>query len=117
MGVYDLAACVNYIANIRKKNINVVAYSLGGTITLILLSERAEFNKKISKSILMAPAVRMKNAKSPLDTVRFWAPFIMVRIFVNLSTYLLSHDLAVARILKNRHPDSAEILDPPRPLR
>lgn len=78
MGVYDLAACVNYITNLRKKRINVIGYSLGGTITLILLAERAEFNRKIQKAILMAPAVRMKNSKSPLDSVRFWAPFIMV---------------------------------------
>lgn len=80
MGVYDLAACVDYIANTSRKKVNVVGYSLGGTIALILLSERPQYNEKIATSVLMAPAVRMKNPKSPLNTVRFWAPFVMVRI-------------------------------------
>ncbi|XP_065207181.1 lipase 3-like [Planococcus citri] len=101
LGVYDTAACVNYITNLRKKKVNVVGYSLGGTIALILLAERTEFNKKVQKLILMAPAARMKNSKRPLDSVRFWAPFIMEFLDVfDFFPYTLNPDSTLKSVRK-----------------
>ena len=42
--------------------VDVGGVSLGGTIPLITLAEKPEYNKKVRNLILMAPASRMSHA-------------------------------------------------------
>ncbi|XP_075229234.1 lipase 3-like [Lycorma delicatula] len=58
MGVYDLAAEIDYILNLTKhSNLSFVGHSLGGAIAFVLLSERPEYNNKINVIIGFAPSV------------------------------------------------------------
>lgn len=63
MGVYDLPAAIDFVTSITGyPKVDVAGISLGGTLPLIALSERPEYNKKIRNLILMAPGSRVSSA-------------------------------------------------------
>lgn len=60
MGVYDLPAAIDLVIAVTGySKIDVGGVSLGGTIPLITLAEKPEYNAKIRNLLLMAPATRM----------------------------------------------------------
>lgn len=60
MGVYDLPAAIDLVLSVTGySKVDVGGVSLGGTIPLITLAERPNYNEKVRNLILMAPASRM----------------------------------------------------------
>lgn len=62
IGFYDLPAAIDFIlAKTIQKNIICVGHSQGGSVLAVLLSDRPEYNEKISSVHLMAPAIILKH--------------------------------------------------------
>lgn len=58
MGVFDLPAMIDYILmSVNKRQLAYFGHSQGSTIIFVLLSERPEYNSKISSIHAMAPQV------------------------------------------------------------
>jgi len=56
MGQYDLPATIDYALNATgQPALRVVGFSMGTTTTMVLLSEKPEYNQKIISAALMAP--------------------------------------------------------------
>ena len=73
LGVYDLAAMIDYIISVTGQvGITYIGHSMGATIAAVLLSQRPEYNSKIKLLILLAPVVKLEHNTSVL---RFSAPF------------------------------------------
>lgn len=67
MGVYDLTAVIDFILKkTEHSKLNVVGYSLGATIAFVCLSDKPEYNAKVNKLVLIAPATNFKT--SPVTT-------------------------------------------------
>lgn len=57
MGIYDGPATVDYILeNTGVKKLTLVAFSMGTTVSYVLLSSKPEYNEKIELLIALAPA-------------------------------------------------------------
>jgi len=68
MGVYDLPAVINFILKKTEySKLDIVGYSLGASITFACLSDKPEYNAKINKLVLIAPATNFKT--SPVATI------------------------------------------------
>lgn len=68
IGFYDLPAAVDYI--LEKTNqvqLHYVGHSQGGTVFIVFLAMRPEYNQKIKSSYLLAPASFMTNAQTILS--------------------------------------------------
>ncbi|XP_034952339.1 lipase 3-like [Chelonus insularis] len=62
IGKLDYASTIDYILNkTNKPNLTLIGYSMGGTASLVLLSERPEYNQKINVLINLAPSVFLRN--------------------------------------------------------
>jgi len=60
LAIYDLPAAIDLVISVTGySKVDVGGVSLGGTIPLITLAEKPEYNKKVRNLILMAPASRM----------------------------------------------------------
>lgn len=60
MGIYDLPAAIDLVISVTgHSRVDVGGVSLGGTIPLIMLAEKPQYNEKIRNLVLMAPATRM----------------------------------------------------------
>jgi len=60
MGIYDLPAAIDLVISVTGySKVDVGGVSLGGTIPLITLAEKPEYNEKVRNLVLMAPATRM----------------------------------------------------------
>ncbi|XP_011296935.1 lipase 3 [Fopius arisanus] len=56
IGTYDTAATIDYILSITgQSQVSLVGYSMGGTVELVLLSKRPEYNLKVNVVLLWAP--------------------------------------------------------------
>jgi len=67
MGIYDVPAVIDKILAITDlPSINYLGYSMGATQYIVMLSERPEYNSKIKKGFLLAPAIIIKNSTSPV---------------------------------------------------
>ncbi|XP_031625879.1 lipase 3-like [Contarinia nasturtii] len=61
MGMYDVAAAIDYILNETKfEKLNYIGYSQGSIAFLILTSMKPEYNNKIIEGNLVAPASYLK---------------------------------------------------------
>lgn len=90
MGVIDMTAVIDFI--LKKtgySKLDVVGYSLGATIALVGLSERPEYNSKINKLVLMAPASRLKSSGSPLNIFKSFSKTIIVIFISNLLIFYI----------------------------
>lgn len=68
LGVYDLPAVIDFILKITEySKLDVVGYSLGATVSFACLSDKPEYNDKINKLALIAPATNF--ATSPVAAV------------------------------------------------
>lgn len=67
IGIYDVPALVDYILNETKvEKLHYVGYSQGSLVFFIGLSQKPELAKKIQLMSALAPAVFLKDARSPL---------------------------------------------------
>lgn len=59
--MYDTTAGIDFILNkTGHSTLHLGGYSFGGTICLIALAERPEYNKKVNKLVLIVPTSRLK---------------------------------------------------------
>lgn len=62
IGIYDLPAMIDFIlAKTQRDQLICAGHSQGGSVLAVLLSERPEYNDKISLTHLIAPAIIMKH--------------------------------------------------------
>lgn len=67
MGIYDLPASIDYVLSTTGQNkINFLGHSQGTTSFFVMMSERPEYNDKISKFIAYAPLAYASNVESPI---------------------------------------------------
>uniref|UniRef100_A0A8D8Z601 Lipase n=1 Tax=Cacopsylla melanoneura TaxID=428564 RepID=A0A8D8Z601_9HEMI len=72
MGVYDLPVVIDYIlAMTGQPKLSYIGHSMGTTMFYVLLSEKPEYNDKITVMIGMAPIAFINHVKSPV--IRFLA--------------------------------------------
>lgn len=87
MGVNDFPAAVDFVLNkTGRAKLDVVGYSLGGTVSLIALSEKPGYNAKVNKLVLMAPVARMAAYGYPLIALSQNSYFIKVHIHKYICT-------------------------------
>lgn len=61
MGTIDTPAFVDYILKYTKKEqLILYGHSLGGAVLVVFLSERPEYNDKVSSIHLLAPGIKAK---------------------------------------------------------
>ncbi|KAM7341806.1 lipase 3 [Cochliomyia hominivorax] len=66
IGTEDLPAIVDYILDFTQHtSVHYVAHSQGSTVFLVMLSEKPEYNEKITSGHLLAPVAFLKDLKSP----------------------------------------------------
>lgn len=64
IGFYDLPAAVDYILeSTGQKQVHYVGHSQGGTVFVVFLAMRPEYNTKIQSCYLLAPATFMTNVQ------------------------------------------------------
>lgn len=64
IGFYDLPAAVDVILDkTKQQQIHYVGHSQGGTVFVVFLAMRPEYNQKIKSSYLLAPATFMTNVQ------------------------------------------------------
>ncbi|KXJ79234.1 hypothetical protein RP20_CCG001665 [Aedes albopictus] len=72
IGFYDLPAMIDAALQMsQRKQLHLIAFSEGASATLVLLSERPEYNAKIMSLNLMAPAAFMTNSQFKLVALLF----------------------------------------------
>ncbi|OXA39150.1 Lipase 3 [Folsomia candida] len=70
MGVYDNPAIIEMVTNVTGvRRMYYVGHSMGGTSLAIMLSERPEYNERISTAFLLAPALYLGS------TLKYLQPF------------------------------------------
>ncbi|XP_001951496.2 gastric triacylglycerol lipase [Acyrthosiphon pisum] len=68
LGVYDLTAVIDFILKKSEySKLDIVGYSLGATVAFVCLSDKPEYNDKINKLALIAPATNFKT--SPVTAI------------------------------------------------
>lgn len=61
IGYYDLPAAIDFIlAKTEHEKLICAGHSQGGSVLTVLLSDRPEYNEKVSSVHLMAPAIFLK---------------------------------------------------------
>ena len=81
IALYDISTTINYILKATNQpNIIYVGHSMGTTMSLILLSTKPEFNKKIRLVVNMASVGNWKNTRNFMRFAFNNAVYITVRI-------------------------------------
>ncbi|XP_016840204.1 lipase 3 isoform X1 [Nasonia vitripennis] len=96
MGIYDLPATIDHILNATgQKKLHYVAHSQGGTVLLVIMSERPEYNEKIGKVALFAPVADMTHSRSPIMSVftKISTPLYYVIRFFGVNDFLPTNAL------------------------
>ncbi|KAL4120710.1 hypothetical protein QTP88_013352 [Uroleucon formosanum] len=63
LGVYDLTAVIDFILKKTEySKLDIVGYSLGATVAFVCLSDKPEYNAKVNKLALIAPATNFKTS-------------------------------------------------------
>lgn len=100
MAIYDLPAMIDYILESKKQNhIKLIGVSIGSSIPLILLSEKPEYNDKVSLLIGLSPTVYMKNVHSTIKNIAANIGLIGSILFGN-SNEIYAKDSKFTNILK-----------------
>ncbi|XP_046430772.1 lipase 3-like isoform X1 [Neodiprion fabricii] len=67
MGVYDMPAVIDHVLKVTKMDVlSYVGHSQGTTQLLVMLSEKPEYNSKISSAVTFAPIAYAGNMRSPI---------------------------------------------------
>lgn len=94
IGVYDLAAQIDYVLEkTKQKQVSLVGHSQGTTAGLVLLSERPEYNDKVAVFHAMTPPAIMRHFNKlflPLITHRELVMVIKI-CFSSLGLHLHHH--------------------------
>ncbi|XP_022823996.1 lipase 3-like [Spodoptera litura] len=101
IGVYDLPAMIDYVLNVTEQpSIKYVGYSQGTTSFFVMMSERPEYNEKISVMIALSPVAYIGRAKSPV--VRLLSPGtnMLSQFAKSLGVHEFLPDHSLVRILK-----------------
>ncbi|CAH0547938.1 unnamed protein product [Brassicogethes aeneus] len=86
IGKYDLPAVIDkIIEKTGSKQVTYIGHSQGGTIVFVTASERPEYKKKLSKVIVMAPAVYLNHFNNTVlkDLVKDFKTIYSVYLSVN----------------------------------
>ena len=79
MGVYDLPASIDYVLNATSsEKLTYIGHSQGTTEFFVLLSERPEYNQKITKMIALAPIAYSTHIYNPF--LRFLASRYVLKL-------------------------------------
>ncbi|CAH0699452.1 unnamed protein product [Spodoptera exigua] len=101
IGVYDLSAMIDYALNItQKSSLKYIGFSQGTTTFFVLLSERPEYNDKISVMIALSPVAYISRAKSPVIRLMSPGTTILSQFIKSLGFYEFLPDDSLVRILK-----------------
>ncbi|XP_028032796.1 lipase 1-like [Bombyx mandarina] len=69
-GYYDLSANIDYVLNATgQSKVNIVGFSQGTTMTLILGATRPEYNEKVNVFIALAPVCHLQNTRGPIASL------------------------------------------------
>ncbi|XP_035456038.1 lipase 3-like [Spodoptera frugiperda] len=103
IGVYDLPAMIDYVLNVTEKSsVKYIGYSQGTTSFFVMLSERPEYNDKVSVMVALSPVAYIARAKSPV--IRLMSPGTNMLSQFSFRTSLGVHeflpDHSLVRILK-----------------
>lgn len=80
LGIYDTTTGIDFVLNkTGYSTLDMVGFSFGGTICLVALAERPEYNKKIGKLALIVPTTRMKNYDKRLILLKIFPYLFYVR--------------------------------------
>ncbi|XP_050424543.1 lipase member K-like [Adelges cooleyi] len=75
---YDMTVVIDYVLEkTGYPKVDLVGFSLGGTIALIGLSEKPQYNNKIDRLVLIAPTSRMRNFDKRLITLKLIPPKVL----------------------------------------
>ncbi|XP_060867445.1 uncharacterized protein LOC132942812 [Metopolophium dirhodum] len=100
LAIYDLPAAIDLVISVTGySKVDVGGVSLGGTIPLITLAERPEYNKKVRNLVLMAPASRMGSGYQGL-------PYYFVRAALRR---FIKTDFSFRYISLNSDPDNIAV--------
>lgn len=89
LGIYDTTTGIDFVLNKTGHSmLHLVGFSFGGTICLVALSERPEYNKKIDKLLLIVPTTRMKHYDKRLILLKKFPYLFHVRIQLLISIFL-----------------------------
>ncbi|XP_064487854.1 lysosomal acid lipase/cholesteryl ester hydrolase-like [Ornithodoros turicata] len=101
IGRYDLAASIDFILRATgTQQVSLVAWSQGFTECLVLLSDRPEYNLKVSILVGLAPVANITHIATPLTLLGPFAPYMKVAIDIVTKGSLLRSNL-VTRALIN----------------
>lgn len=84
IGLYDYPAIYDYvIKKTGNKGVYVIGHSQGTTATIVLLSQKPEYNKKIIAASLMAPVGYLNNSGAP------WQALSKIRRLQEVCVYVI----------------------------
>lgn len=72
MGVYDVAAEIDYILKVTsQKKLYYIGHSMGTTMMFALLSARPEYNQKVRLFVSLSPVAYMSHMKSTVFRILY----------------------------------------------
>lgn len=78
IGRYDVAACVDHVLNATgAPKLTIMTLSQGVVITLVLLSTRPEYNKKVDLVIAYGPVANVTHMEKPVSLIAPLAPPVL----------------------------------------
>ena len=81
LGAYETAAEIDYILKATGyAKVNYIGYSLGTIQYFILLSARPEYNNKINRAAVLAPAPYCQDTHSPFFRLLTTLPDDVIRV-------------------------------------
>ncbi|KAL1481624.1 hypothetical protein MTO96_034338 [Rhipicephalus appendiculatus] len=82
IGRYDIPAVVDHVLNATgAKKLTIVCMSQGGAASLVFLSMRPEYNKKVDLVVAYCPAANVSRSKPPASLVLRIAPLLSIAAY------------------------------------
>ncbi|XP_067009485.2 lipase 3 [Anabrus simplex] len=89
IGMYDLPAMVDRVLAVTgQPGLHLLGHSMGATVTLVMLTERPEYNSKLQLTVLLAPVVRlMYNTSVFRYSAPYWRTFQRVTQYAGVHSF------------------------------
>lgn len=84
MGMYDIPAIIQYVSNLKKSKVLVVAYSMGTTASYVMGLTRRDIENTLVGMIHLAPVANLTGMSSPIKYLAPTAEIIEVNFFIRL---------------------------------